>query len=220
VPVAAAALAGLAASALAVAAAPALMPASYSWITNTTSESAAQGITGAWLARVGFVLFGLAVTALAVRCPPAWGAWASVLHYAFGAFMICAAAFATRPWTGQVFDRTEDALHSAAATAMGFAFAIGVAAAAIHQRRRTVGALLLDAVAVTASIVVPLVMLAAPGVDGATQRLIFAIAYLWYACAAVSILRSQRPSPSDSHRPTGQAHPQTRNRAAMTTGSR
>jgi len=56
-------LAGLGASAAALAAAPALMPASYSWISDTTSQSAAQGLSGAWLARLGFVLLGLSVMA-------------------------------------------------------------------------------------------------------------------------------------------------------------
>lgn len=46
------ALAGLAASLVALALAPLLMPASYDWRANTISESGAQGIEGAWLARL------------------------------------------------------------------------------------------------------------------------------------------------------------------------
>jgi hypothetical protein len=40
------------------------MPADYSWVSNTTSESAAQGVQGAWMARLGFVLFGMSVILL------------------------------------------------------------------------------------------------------------------------------------------------------------
>src|SRR3972149_9736058 len=48
-------------SLLALLLAPSLMPASYSWFRHTTSVSAAQGISGAWLARLGFLLFGFAL---------------------------------------------------------------------------------------------------------------------------------------------------------------
>ncbi|HET9901772.1 MAG TPA: hypothetical protein VFR46_12025 [Actinomycetes bacterium] len=58
---------GLALSAIALGAAPALMPDDYSWIGHTTSESAAQGVSGAWLARLGFLLFGLSAIWLAAQ---------------------------------------------------------------------------------------------------------------------------------------------------------
>lgn len=48
-------------SVLALLFAPSQMPASYDWVQHTTSESAAQGIEGAWVARLGFMLFGLVV---------------------------------------------------------------------------------------------------------------------------------------------------------------
>jgi hypothetical protein len=185
---------GLCSSAAALAAAPALMPPSYSWISHTTSESAAQGVSGAWLARLGFLLLGLFVMALAFAAAPDWGPWSAVLHYAFGAFMAAAAVFSTRVWIGGPYDRIEDALHSVAATAMGFAFAAGVAAAALHAGRRArAGGLAFDAVAVVASVMVPLAMSAWPAVDGALQRIMFAVAYVWYASAAVRILGGPPP---------------------------
>ena len=52
-------LAGLVASGLALALSPALLPENYTWVSNTTSEGAAQRVEGAWLARLGFLLFGL-----------------------------------------------------------------------------------------------------------------------------------------------------------------
>jgi hypothetical protein len=166
------------------------MPRSYSWTSRTTSEAAAQGVGGAWLARLGFLLFGLSVIALAFTAAPRWGRWSAVLHYAFGAFMIAAAAFSTRPWTGGGYDRTEDALHSVAATAMGFAFAAGVVAAALHRGRSgRIGALMLDLAAVVASVAVPLAMFAFSTLDGVFQRIMFAIAYAWYATAAAGLLR-------------------------------
>jgi hypothetical protein len=53
------------ASAVMLGAAPKLLPADYDWIAHTTSEAAAQRVNGAWMARSGFLFFGLAVIWLA-----------------------------------------------------------------------------------------------------------------------------------------------------------
>jgi hypothetical protein len=172
----------LIASAVAVGLAPRLMPASYSWVVHTTSESAAQGVDGAWLARLGFLVFGLAVLALCVVAQRRWSGLATVMHGAFGVLMVAAGTFSARSWeAGVPFDRVEDVLHSVAATGMGFAFALGVLAVASGgwRHRQTVRRML-DVLAVAASVVVPLSMMAAPDLAGVLQRSMFAIAYLWY----------------------------------------
>jgi hypothetical protein len=185
-PLAGVVIAGLAASAVALALAPLLMPPSYSWLSMTTSESAAQGVGGAWLARLGFILFGLSGWLLAVVRHREWGPAATALHACFGAFMLAAAGFSARPWQPDAaFDMTEDTLHSIAATALGFAFALGVVATAVRagrtgrQRRWW-----LDATAVAASVLVPLAMTALPAVTGVLQRTMFLVAYAWYAAEA------------------------------------
>ena len=201
---AAAALAGLAASAAALILAPALLPAGYSWISRTTSEAAAQGLSGAWLGRLGFLLFGLSVLLIADVCRRRWGPWGTGLHAAFGALMTAAAAFSHRPWPAeQTFDRTEDLLHSVAASGMGLAFAAGVVAVALIPpacpRRRRV----LDVIAVAASVALPLAMAAAPSLDGLLQRLMLAVAYSWYAAEAVRAgwPRPVPVPPDDDRRP-------------------
>jgi hypothetical protein len=177
---------GLVLSAAALFSAPALMSASYSWIANTVSESAAQGVEGAWLARLGFVLFGLAVMLLSAGRSLVWGRWATAGHVSFGAFMVAVAAFSAKAWTGAPFDPTEDALHSLAATGMGFAFAFGVVATFVHARRAGLTRPWWpDAVAVVASVAAPTAMTAWPDVDGIPQRLMFVIAYAWYLGEAV-----------------------------------
>jgi hypothetical protein len=182
-------LAGLALSALALLAAPLLVPSDYSWVSQTTSEAAAQGLEGAWMARLGFLLFGLPVVVLATVGRWRWGAWGAALHGAFGALMAAAAAFSDRPWQpGRHVDRVEDVLHSVAASAMGFAFAAGVVVVAVvaartGQRRGTV----LDVVAVVASVVLPLGMTVLPEAAGVLQRSMFAIAYAWYAREALNL---------------------------------
>jgi hypothetical protein len=179
-------LAGLAGSAFALGIAPALMPDSYSWFEHTTSQSAAQGVEGAWLARLGFLLFGLPVLWLARIASHRWGVWGAVLHGAFGIAMVSTAAFSTRSWVaGAAFDPVEDLLHSFMATAMGFAFAIGIAIVAVRRPPGSRRAWGLDVLAIAAAVVLPLGMMAFTGHAGALQRLMFLIAYVWYGVEAV-----------------------------------
>lgn len=190
-PGAVAVLAGLVLSATALATAPVLMPDTYSWVSMTTSESAAQGVHGAWLARLGFLVVGLSVNLLSSVRTRSWGPWASGLHTCFGVLMIAAAAFSTRPWGADAqFDRIEDALHSVAATAMGFAFAAGVLATMFHAHRHGAArSPLFDIAAIGASVVVPLAMSVWPDIEGALQRVMFAVAYGWYAAEAGRSIR-------------------------------
>jgi hypothetical protein len=161
------------------------MPDEYSWILHSTSESAAQGLSGAWVARLGFLLFGLGVLWLAASPVPAWGAWASLLHGCFGVMMLGTAAFSHRPWLpGVPFDPIEDLLHSATATGMGFAFAIGVVLVGLKRPTTEVLSRLFDAAAVLASVVLPLAMSLGTPYTGVLQRSMFLVAYIWYGRAA------------------------------------
>ena len=184
----------LVASAAALAVAPAFMPDGYDWVVHTTSESAAQGLAGAWVARFGFVAFGLAVLWLAAGAAPTWGRGAVWMHAAFGVCMVGTAAFSHVPWwEGAAFDPVEDLLHSVTATVMGFAFVFGVM---LRLAQRWLGGALaggaparggrgvaLDVVAVVAATVIPLIMMFDADVAGLVQRLMFAVAYVWYAAA-------------------------------------
>lgn len=168
-------------SAIALAVAPAALADSYSWIENTTSESGGQGVAGAWVARTGFLLFGLSVFWIAKLRWPRWRQPATAIHLLFAVCMFAVAAYSSRPWLLDAgFDATEDLLHSVAATVMGFAFAFGVAAVAFQLRRSGVAWRLLDGVAVVASVVLPLGMSMFGEADGVLQRVMFGIAYLWY----------------------------------------
>lgn len=184
-----AALAALAVSVFALAVAPAVMPPSYEWLSHTTSESAAQGVPGAWVARLGFVGFGAGVVLLAGGAVAGWGKVGALLHATFGIAMVATAAFSVRPWDPALpFDRVEDLLHSVAATGMGFAFAFGVFAVALRRPR---GARRWhDVVAIVASVVLPLAMVAVPELAGLLQRGMFVVAYAWYGGAAVALLRA------------------------------
>jgi hypothetical protein len=172
----------LAASAVALAAAPLALDSSYSWTRHTTSEAAGQGVDGAWVARLGFLLFGFAVLLLTRLAGKRWGFRATLLLGSFGVLMIATAAFSHRHWLpGVPYDSTEDALHSFTATAMGFAFAPGVLAVAIEHRAETDRWRLLDVIALAASVAIPLAMSQSAEYAGGLQRAMFLIAYIWYA---------------------------------------
>ena len=190
-------MACLGGSALGLALAPLLMPDSYSWVSHTTSESAAQGVSGAWLARLGFLMFGLAVLWLTAFSGARWGRWGTFFHGMFGVLMTATAAFSHRPFTpGIMFDRTEDLLHSVTATAMGFAFAAGVVAVMVHRPGRLTSRRALDVAALVASVIIPLGMAAWSGSAGLLQRSMFLVAYLWYATEALDTTERRSASPA------------------------
>jgi hypothetical protein len=167
--------------------APGALTDAYSVVSHTTSEAAAQGTQGAWLARTGFLLFGLGVFWLSIA-KRNWAYSARVLHGAFGILLIASAVYSHRPVVeGADYDAFEDTLHSIAATSMGFVFAMGVL---IVGWRRVSGWKIIDVVALSASVVVPLAMLLTTGWDGLWQRGMFAIAYVWYIVEAVDTHRS------------------------------
>ncbi len=182
---------GLLCSVTALGLAPALMPDDYSWVTNTISESAAQGVDGAWLARLGLLLFGLSVLLTTALRTAAWNRVTVWLHATFGALLTAAATFSTRPWRPHApFDSAEDALHSIAATAMGFAFALGMVALLVIHPRAEAGRRVIAIAAAVAATALPVAMGLLPEAQGIFQRIMFAVAYLWFATEA---LLARRP---------------------------
>lgn len=173
---------GLALSAALLAVAPALLPASYSVVAHTTSESAAQGVPWAWVARSGLLLFGLSAFLMAIVCPMRWPPLARWCLGAFGFLLALSAVAATRSWVeGAPYDALEDSVHSVAATAMGFAFAGGVLFTAIGEAPRNRAKMAVHGAALVASAAIPLAMLAFPLSAGLLQRAMFVVAYSWFA---------------------------------------
>lgn len=182
---------GLVLAAAAMMLAPLVLPETYSWISHTTSEAAAQGVDGAWLTRTGFLLFAFAVLTLAVVASGYWTFVARCLHGAFAVSMVAVATYAHKPWEpGIPFDSTEDLLHSIGATLVGFAFAFGVVAVLLGRARGQHWLKLLDVVAIAASILIPLGMLAWESHTGLLQRTMFGVAMIWYAIAAIEVGRA------------------------------
>lgn len=191
----------LAASLACVAIAPLLMPDSYSPIEHAISESAAQGVEGAWLARLGFLMLGFAVLLLAGLAGHRWGVWGRVFHRLYGLSIIAAAAFSHSPWEDVPFDEFEDLLHSVAAFAVGLTFTLGVLIVTFQRRPGEHVARTFDWVAIVAAPALPMLMFNITGIAGVVQRVLFGIGYLWYAVEAVRSARGDvaldygRPSP-------------------------
>lgn len=160
--------------------APAMVPEEYWWVTGTASQSAAQGTPGAWVTRLGFLCFGLAVMAeaLTVRWWPASGRFA---HVTVAVCLFAVAAFAARPADSSLpFDPTEDLLHAASVTLMQVAFAGGVLILAWFEARDGGGWNRFDVVVAAGALLIPLVMAARPEVAGVVQRVGIGVALTWY----------------------------------------
>jgi len=175
----------LAASLLAVAFAPILMLDSYSIIEHSVSESAAQGVEGAWMARVGFLCLGLGVLLCAQLAGSRWGLWGRAAHRLYGVSMLGAAAFSHRPWLDVPFDATEDYLHSASANAVGLGFTVGVLLVALRRGRGEVAARVFDWTAIAVAMGFSMLMFNVDGIAGLVQRIMFLIGYAWYGAEAV-----------------------------------
>lgn len=166
---------------LAFAVAPAWLPPSYSWVEHGISEAAGQGVEGAWITRTGFLAFGLAVLRIARLRRVDWQPLATFLHRVFGLSMLAVAAFSARSWEPEApYVASEDLLHSAFATAMGFAYVTALVSLVVVRRHRSSAAALPDWLAlVVTALVPPLGMSTA--VWGLMQRVMFAVAGAWYA---------------------------------------
>jgi hypothetical protein len=171
------------------------MPAGYSWLRNTTSESAAQGVQDAWLARFGFLVFGSTAVLISARMRRYWPLGAGLAHASLGALMIATSAFSTRPWLPEMpFYSLEDALHCFTVTATGFALAAGVLLKLVHQSRN-LPARIFDRVALVAAIAISLGMSALTEWAGLLQRTMLGIAYTWYGlqiCSETAVDQGRR----------------------------
>lgn len=175
-------------SLVAVMVAPLLMPGSYSCVSHTISESAAQGVPHAWVARLGFVCLGMGAIAAALNCRHVWGLVGAGSLVLFGAFIICSAVVSEKPWQpGVAFDPRQARLHSVAAGSAGVAYTVGVASVLIVDSAAPGWLRAFTAVAATSAVVAPLGMVLRPRRAGLLQRAMFALAYLWLAVEASGV---------------------------------
>ena len=169
------------------------MPESYSWIEHGVSESGAQGVPNAWIARCGFVLLGLATLWLATYRRSAWQQPGTAGLMLFGVAMIGVAAQSARSWDDAVeWNSAEDTLHSVFASAVGAGFVIGLASIIVAGALTSVRPIRLADVAVwLVAFLVPFA--GGTAMWGALQRTMFACAIAWLAAEALAAAGVRRP---------------------------
>jgi hypothetical protein len=123
--------------------------------------------------------------------------------------MFGAAAFSHSSWApGEAADQFEDSLHSVFASCMGLAFCVGVVAQFVHRGPRAYVGRCLDTLALVVALLLPLLMASAFSIGGLVQRVMFAVAYVWFgreALIALSFVNEQNAAepfaPVDEPRP-------------------
>jgi hypothetical protein len=131
----------------------------------------------AWIMRTGFAAFGggTAITALlmARRNP-----LRSLALLVFGLGMIATAIWPHNPILPELgSNAADDHAHSIAASTVGMAFTVAVLADLAEKRFPRHDRL--GWLALAASLLLPLLMLALPATAGLWQRLMFGISFLW-----------------------------------------
>lgn len=170
----------LAASALLVLLAPRAMPRSYSWISNTISESAAQGVPRAWIARSGFVGLGSGAVLASLACSDFWGVAGSILVGAFGVLIMCTAWVSEKPWVaGVAYDINQARLHSIAAGTAGVLYTCGVVVVLLADDAAPLWLRAVTLVAALSAVVLPVAMALQPRRAGMYQRAMFGLCYAW-----------------------------------------
>jgi len=186
----------LAISAVLLLVAVSVMPPDYSWLTHSISESAAQGQLHAWVARLSFLCFGVAVLLLAMAMRAIWPRvtyWCALI---FAGSMAGVASFSHAPWQAATeVDVIEDFLHSLFASGMGFAFVIGVVARLVQRGSSGQPFRALDAVALLAATATPVVLASEASFGGLVQRAMFLVSYIWFGREALIALRATKVAP-------------------------
>jgi hypothetical protein len=169
------AVSGIAAMLLAIALGPNFSPPEFSWLRHSTSEQAGQGMAGAWIMRVGFVIYGLGTLLAAIAD------WSKRTFVRAGLALFGLGLTGTAIWSnasivpGALSDMHEDWLHSVASGIVGTAFALVCAARLFGP-----GGTRRDFLAWTGlfiSVAIPLAMDLWPDFRGLSQRIMFAFSF-------------------------------------------
>ncbi len=98
---------------------PLAMPEECFLLSHTTSQSATQGLTNAWVAWSAFLIVGLSALRIASLKHTAWAPSACWMYAPFGVLMISAAVFSSRHWDADIsYDEIEGLPYSMAAAAV------------------------------------------------------------------------------------------------------
>ena len=159
---------------------PAFLSADYSVLSNSISESGAQGVDGAWLGRLTLLASGIGVLAATASRRGQWNRVALGAMSLFGAMWCLTAAFSTRSWiVDAAYDERESSIHSLLATLMAVVI-IGALAVAFSRRTADRTSRALAIVLALAATFLPLAGVIWPQYAGLFQRAMFLYTYVWF----------------------------------------
>lgn len=168
---------GVALLALAVAVAPLVSDPDYDWMAHSVSLLAGQGMPNAFLVQIGLASHGAMVTLDAMR-RLIRRQWAYLPFVVMGVAMIGAALFQHAPLDQTLAYNAEDhRIHGHAIDTSAAAFVLGTLACLFT--RDSLPERLPDAVAATSGVLIPLLIINNPGLEGLLQRGLFLITFAW-----------------------------------------
>jgi hypothetical protein len=173
--------------------APWLMPDSYSMVEHSISESGAQGIQNAWVARSAFLFVGLGIMLLTGVAGDLWGRWGTLAFQLYAVATLAAGAFAHGPWEEVPFDRLEGFLHTAAAFFAGLGFGVGVLAISLRRDPAERWRRALDWLALVSVAVLPVTMLIFDAQTGIQQRFLVSVGFAWLIAETIRVGWGDQP---------------------------
>ncbi len=167
-------------AALGVLIAPVFLHDGYSALSNSISESAAQNVPTAWIARSALFASGAGTLGVVVLKARIWGRTVATSFAAFGTLWIVSSIFSTKSWViGTPYNDVENVIHSYAASAMAIVVLGALVLAFSRKPVRLLDRALAIMLAATATFL-PLTSLLAPEFGGIFQRLMFLYTYFWF----------------------------------------
>ena len=156
---------------------PSLSLANYDWVQHTLSELGGQSMPGAFVMNLGFAGYGLGCILASIMAFKSRKLTHSAI-IVFGSGLIGASLFSALPIDARLpSSLLEDRIHSFFASLIGFAFAVATASALFGSMGRPRDGL--SWIALVSTVAIPLAMVNFPAVEGALQRIMFAISFLW-----------------------------------------
>ena len=179
------------------------VPPQYTWMTNTISDLAAQGLPNRWMMQLGFVGFGALLTGALVHkfVQTKQVSVADILILLYGVCVLSSGFFSAKPFLeGVSYSAQEHQLHSLFAQAAGVLFSIAILARLISSRNaqeRTFHALFLILIIGT-SMLFGLAKGGDLGVGmGVIQRVLYALGFFWLLVSqswSSEVSRTRKPA--------------------------
>ncbi|MFM6981548.1 MAG: DUF998 domain-containing protein [Microbacteriaceae bacterium] len=171
----------LAIAVIGVLTAPLFLHYGYSILSNSISESAAQNVPTAWIARAALFASGLAVLGVVALKSGSWSRSVSISFAIFGTLWIISSVFSTKSWVAEAsFNQVESEIHSVAASAMAIIVLGALVLGFTRQPVSPIERVLAFGLAAAATFL-PLASYLVPELGGLFQRVMFLYTYLWFA---------------------------------------